>query len=415
MSMSLAAGRPIAQAEPDAAELAARERRFPVGAEIVFADLDDHARTPALDRLRSAEPVSWLPALGGWLVTAYEPAQQALDPRAPFTVYAEPNLVRASLGLMMLTSDGDEHGRQRRPFDGPFHRRAVEERFADPIADRARSLLDGLVPAGSCELAADFAALFAIGVAGDMLGLPLQEVGRIREFYDAFAGAMTYDGDPEPQRRADAARAELSATLLGQLQLRREQADGSVTAAVAADAASGLTDDEIVAQLRVILFGAIETVESMILNSVLQLLEHPPALAALLADAGLIANALEESMRLIPPVAFIERWTAGPVSLGGVDLGAGEFVGISTVAANRDPAVFPDPASFNIDRRNARHSLVFSSGVHHCLGFHMARLQGRIAVSQLLRRLPGIELVEAAPTAGFAFRKPARLVVRWKR
>jgi len=412
--VSIGAGSPIPQVVPDAAELGARMRRFPAGAAIGFDDLVEHQRVSALDRLRAAEPVSWLPALGGWLVTGYPAAQQALDPRAPLTVYAEPNLVRASLGLMMLTCDGDEHGRQRRPFDAPFHRRSVQERFAEPVRARATALLDELEPAGSCELATAFAAPFAVGVAGDILGLPLHEVGRIREFYDAFAGAMTYDGDPEPQRRADAARAELSAVLLGQLERLRGQPDDSITSAVAADAGSGLTDDEIVAQLRVILFGAIETVESMILNTALQLLENPPALAAVGADGDLLANALEESMRLIPPVAFIERWTTGPVNLGGVELAAGEFVGVSTVAANRDPAVFDEPGSFDLRRTNARHSLVFSSGVHHCLGFHMARMQGRIAVAELLERLPGIEIVDAAPAAGFAFRKPPRLVVGWR-
>jgi cytochrome P450 len=412
--VSASAGSPIAQAEPGTAELELRRRRFPAGAAVEFADLVEHRRVSALDRLRATEPVSWVPALGGWLVTAYGAAQQTLDPRAPLTVYAEPNLVRASLGLMMLTSDGDEHGRQRRPFDAPFHRRSVQERFAEPVAARATALIDRLESVGSCELAAEFAAPFAVGVAGDILGLPLHEVGRIREFYDAFAGAMTYDGDPEPQRRADAARAELSGILLGQLERLRRQPDGSITSAVAVDADSGLTDDEIVAQLRVILFGAIETVESMILNTTLQLLEEPPALAAVSADDDLLANALEESMRLIPPVAFIERWTTAPVTLGDVELGAGEFVGISTVAANRDPAVFAEPATFDVHRANARHSLVFSSGVHHCLGFHLARMQGRIAIGHLLERLPRMELVESAPATGFAFRKPARLVIGWQ-
>ena len=85
-------------------------------------------------------------------------------------------------------------------------------------------------------------------------------------------------------------------------------------------------------------------------------------------------------MRLIPPVAFIERWTPAPTALGGVELGRGEFVGVSTLAANRDPEVFEDPLRFDVRRENARHHLAFSFGVHHCLGFNMARLQGPIAV-----------------------------------
>jgi cytochrome P450 len=119
-------------------------------------------------------------------------------------------------------------------------------------------------------------------------------------------------------------------------------------------------------------------------------------------------------MRLIPPVSFIERWTAEPVTLGGVDLAAGEFVGVSVPAANRDPAAFPDPERFDVTRANARHHLGFSHGAHHCLGFNLARLQGAIAIGALLDRYADLELVPGAsgPADGFAFRKPVPLVVR---
>ena len=256
----------------DDVQEAERRRRFPLGEAIEFADLEEHARADALDRLRAAEPVSWVPALGGWLVTSHALGRDVLGRRKDFTVWAEPNLVRASLGVMMLTSDGDEHDRQRLPFDEPFRMRAVRERFEAPVSNRVDMLLAGLVPRGACELASDFAAPFAIGVAGDILGLSLDDVPRIRGFYDAFAGAMVYDGDPEPQRRADAARAAFDEILLGELARVRRASDGSITSAVASNAELELTDDEIVAQLRVILFGAIETVESMVLNSVLMLL-----------------------------------------------------------------------------------------------------------------------------------------------
>jgi cytochrome P450 len=393
-------------------EEARRCERFPVGAAIEFADLDEHGRIGALDRLREAEPVSWVPALGGWLVTAYPLARNVLARTADFTVWAEPNLVRASLGVMMLTSDPPEHERQRLPFDEPFRRRAVQERFEERVAARVEGMLAGLAPRGSCELVGDFAAPFAIGVAGDILGLSLDDVPKIDGFYEAFAGAMVYDGDPEPQRRADAARAELDEILHRELARVRSQADGSITAVVATEA-GGLTDDEIVAQLRVILFGAIETVESMVTNAVYLLLRHADQLAAVRADPSLVANAVEEGMRLIPPVAFIERWTAGPAELGGVELGRGEFVGVSTLAAGRDPDVFEEPDRFDVHRANARHHLAFSFGIHHCLGFNMARLQGPIAVRGILELLGGLELDDPPEPHGFAFRRPSELRLRW--
>jgi cytochrome P450 len=395
-------------------EQADRARRYPAGSSIEFADLEEHDRAGALDRLREVEPVSWVPALGGWLVTDYALGREVLGRRRDFTVWAEPNLVRASLGVMMLTSDGEEHDRQRLPFDEPFRMRSVRDRFADTVAERVATLLAALAPRGACELAADFAAPFAIGVAGDILGLSLDDVRKIQGFYDAFAGAMVYDGDPEPQRRADAARAAFDELLLRELARVRSSPDASVTSAVANDPELALADEEIVAQLRVILFGAIETVESMILNSLLMLLGHPAELAAVRADADLLSNAIEEALRLVPPVAFIERWTAAPALLGRVELQRGEFVGVSTLACNRDPRVFPDPLRYDVRRENARHHLAFSFGLHYCLGVNMARLQGSIALTALLERLPELGLVSAPEPHGFAFRKPAELHLRWR-
>ena len=288
----------IAQAEVGAAEAAQRQARFPVGAAVEFEDLERADRVDVFDRLRATEPVSWVPAMGGWLVTSYALARQVLGPRSAFTVQAHENLVRASLGQMMLTTDPPEHEHMRAPFEAPFHRRAVEQRFREPVTARVGQLLDRLQPQGSCDLASEFAAPFAIGVAGDMLGLSLDDVPRIRGFYDAFAGGMVYDGDPEPQRRADAARAEFSELLMGELERTRRAPDASVTSAVVADSATKLSDDEVVAQLRVILFGAIETIESMVLNTVMLLLDHPAQLEAVRADAELIPNSAAGSLRL---------------------------------------------------------------------------------------------------------------------
>jgi cytochrome P450 len=404
----------VPQVELGEAEEAERRERFPVGAAIEFPDLEEHGRAAALDRLRETEPVSWVPALGGWLVTSYPLSRNVLARTSDFTVWAEPNLVRASLGVMMLTSDPPDHGRQRQPFDEPFRMRAVRERFEERVSARAERLLDVLASRGSCELVGDFAAPFSIGVAGDILGLSLDDVPKIQGFYEAFAGAMTYDGDPERQRRADAARTAFNEILLGELARVREQPDGSITSAVTNDPATELSDDAIVAQLRVILFGAIETVESMVVNAVLLLIEHPAELEAVRAQPSLVPNAVEEGMRLIPPVAFIERWTATATRLGDVGLGPGEFVGVSTLAANRDPEVFEHPLRFDVRRANARHHLAFSFGVHHCLGFNMARLQGPIAVKAILDSLPGLELAETPEPRGFAFRRPAELRLRWQ-
>ena len=118
-----------------------RRQAFPAGAAVTLADLEDAGREHLLDALREREPVKWLPALGGWLITAREPARQILLPKSGATVEAEQNMVRASLGRMMLTVDGQEHERYRQPFEMPFRAREAERAFSTPIRDFARDLI----------------------------------------------------------------------------------------------------------------------------------------------------------------------------------------------------------------------------------------------------------------------------------
>lgn len=377
---------------------AERQRAFPLGAALSLDDLHQAGREHVLDRLRDAEPVTWMPALGGWLITAREPARQLLLPKSGATVQAQQNMVRASLGRMMLTVDADEHRRYRQPFEVPFRAREAERLFAESIRRFARELIQGID--GQVELTEAFAAPFAVGVAAQVIGLPLHDVRRIDGFYAAFAAAMEYSGNPEPLQRAELARSELTELLLAGLGRSKVVEE------------SDLTPAEVAAQLRVVMFGAIETIQASVLTTLMLLLQHPQSMERVRSDRSLLVGAVDEAIRWMPPVAFIERWTSEPVRLGGVEIGEREFVGISVIAANRDPSVFDDPLCFDIDRENARHALSFSSGEHHCLGVHLARMQTVIALEEILDAWPGIELVSVSPPSGFAFRRPAEMVVQ---
>lgn len=402
----------ISQVEVGADEDAERRARFPVGARITFEDLEAAGREPVIDELRDREPVSWVPALGGWLVSGWEPARQVLHPRTPTTVEAEQNLVRASLGRMMLTVDGSEHTRMRTALDAPFRAREIEERFGDSLRGLVEELVVGLRGQSGAEIGQDFAAPYAVRMAGQALGLSLDDVARIDGFYADFAGAMVYDGDPEPVRRADRARADLNALLLDELDRCRRRPDGSITSALAQDG-RGLSDDEIVAQLRVVMFGAIETIQASVMNTLLLLLQHPSQLDDVRREPGLLDGAVAEAIRLVPPVAFVERWTREPVRVADVDIPAREFVGVSVIGANRDPAVFADPGVFDVRRPNAGRALSFSYGIHACLGLHLARIQSTAAIGGLLAAFPGLELGRFEPPSGFAFRRPASLEIGW--
>lgn len=401
----------IEQREVPEAEDAARRERFPVGAQLTFDDMELPGREHVLDELREREPVSWVPSLGGWLVTSREAARAVLRSREA-RVQANQNLVRASLGRMMLTVDADEHRRQRAPFDKPFKIGAATQAYSGTIEQVAADLLEPLVAQGRCELGEDFAAPFAVTMAARMLGISLEDTALIADFYAAFAAAMVYDGDPAPQLAADRARDELNGILHAELGRVRRTPDVSVTASVAQDS-QGLTDDEIVAQLRVIMFGAIETVQASTMNTLLLLLQHPTDLAATLGDPSLIPQACEEAGRLIPPVAFVERWTAQPLTVAGVEIPQDEFVGVSVLAANRDPETFENPTAFDLARENSVRALSFSFGPHTCLGMHLARLETTIAVGRILGGLKNLTLESYEEPGGFAFRRPPQMHLAW--
>ena len=310
----------------------------------------------------------------------------------------------------MLTVDGDEHTRLRKPFEAPFKVSAVHDLFAQVIADEADALLDAL-PAGVVELGRDYAAPLAVRMAGRMLGLSLGQTERIDGFYSAFAGAMVYDGDPAPQGLADAARLELDGLLHTELARTRRDPDGSLTSVVAR-AAGGLTDDEIVAQLRVIMFGAIETIQASIMNTLLLLLQHPDQLLAGRSDPEVLAGAVDEAAAA-RATGRVRRTVDARAAAGcGVMIPAREFVGVSVLAANRDPGTFDDPLRFDARRSNAIRALSFSFGIHACVGIHLARLETTVALSRVLARWPILELVDHEPPSGFAFRRPATLTVQ---
>ena len=145
------------------------------------------------------------------------------------------------------------------------------------------------------------------------------------------------------------------------------------------------------------------------------LLTHPGELALIRADPGLIPAAIEESLRLEPAAAVVDRYATADALLGGVRIPAGEQVTVSIAAANRDPAVFADPDRYEVRRANASRHLAFAHGPHFCLGAHLARLEARIAIETLLDQLPALRLDDRSPAAprGLVFRKPPDLLVRW--
>jgi len=379
--------------------------RFPLGAGVTLSELERYDNAPLLHQLREREPVTWFAEQGVWLVTSktlFDELQ--MDPER-FVVDVPDNPQRVILGSQMLVVDGDEHTRHRGPFAGPFKYSAVRRQFTDLVDVTVDRLLDAISGRGGCELGAEFANPFAVSVASDVLGLRLDQVEEVHDIYTGFAEGMVGYRDPDAVARAMRGRARLAELLAPRLDR------------LGTDFGNSVTREELEANLRLILFGAIETVESMILNTTWALLSYPDQARLLAADPELWPSAVQEGLRWIPPVGYTDRWASADTELGGVPIARGDYLLGVIHGANRDPAAFPDPDRFDITRDARRQNFSFGKGIHMCLGVNLARLQGATALRSLFERLPGLRLDPAHPTepVGFNFRRPPHLHVLWDR
>jgi cytochrome P450 len=374
-----------------------------------LAGPDAHA---VLARLREREPVSWLPALGGWLVLRRDLAMQVMVDAETFTVDDPRFSTGRVVGPSMLTLDGDEHQRHRAPFARAFRLQAVRDRFSELVAEEVDRLIDAIEPAAQAELRRSFAGPLAAAVVTHSLGLRETDTAAVLGWYDAIVAAVTEvtaGGDiPVAGREAFA---DLSAAIEPVLD---REAGSSLLAAAGGDA-GGLGHTQVISNAAVMLFGGIETTEGMIANAILHLLSNPDQLALVRADPGRLPNAIEESLRLEPAAAMVDRYATTDVTLGDAAIRRGQLVRISVTAANRDPATFADPDRFDVGRENAQQHLAFARGPHVCIGMHLARLEAHTAVGRVLERLPGLRLDPSRPTApsGLVFRKPPELHVLW--
>ena len=399
---------------------------FPVGAAVTMRDLDGELH-PVLRRLREHEPASWLPVLGGWLVTRRDLALRVLRDTRTFTV-DDPRFSTARvIGPSMLSLDGAEHKRHRDPFAEAFRLTEVQDRLEDFVEAEAARLVSGFAAAGRAELRRDLAGPLAVAVVADVLGLDRTDPAVILSWYDEIVGAVSAlageSGEPgEPGQRHAPGAGTRGAEAFGKLSASLESvisrgiggAHGNSLLAAAAGAGE-LRRGEVVSNGAVLAFGGIETTEGMICNAVLHLLSHPGQLREVAADQRLVANAVEESLRLEPAAAVVDRYATADVPLAGAAVRRGDLVTVSLAGAGRDPAFFPDPDRFDVRRANARQNLAFAHGPHFCLGAHLARLEAQAAVVTLLRMLPGLRLDPARGQGpqGVVFRKPASLHVRW--
>jgi cytochrome P450 len=257
--------------------------------------------------------------------------------------------------------------------------------------------------------------LFPVYVIAELLGLPREDVP---QFMSWVADTIVIFHDAP---RALAASAALKDYLGARIDERRARpGDDLISSLVGAELdGERLSTDHIVNFLRLLLPAGGETTYRSSGNLLFALLSDPSQLQAVDADRGLLQAAIEEGLRWEPPLTSVNRLCTVDTVLDGVPVPAGAIVECSMAGANRDPARWDDPDRFDVARAPKPH-LAFAFGPHTCIGMHLARLETRVALTDLLDRLLGLQFDasafgdEAPPEIrGIGFRSPTRLPVRF--
>jgi len=363
---------------------------------------------PLYHRLRNEDPVHWDPFLHAWVVTRYADVIHVLH---HFSANRTPTPEQLSaMGLsalnpiaqvmvrQMLFLDPPNHTRLRALASAAFTVRRVE-RLRSHIQEIMDGLLDAVISKGSMDLIADFASPAPAIVTAELLGVPVADHEQLKNWSADFAEMLgNFQHNPDRFPKILRSVEEMSSYFRSAMQEQRQHPqDGLVSAMMAADVdGAKLTDDEIIANLIVTMVGGQETTTNLIGNGILTLLRNPESMKRLREDSALVPSALEELLRYESPSQHTARLAPDDIELGGKQIRKRQAVIAVMGAANRDPERFPDPDRLDIERPDNRH-VAFGWAAHFCFGAHLARLEGQIAVSTLLQRLPNLGLDTKVP------------------
>ncbi|GAB3351014.1 cytochrome P450 [Lysobacter tyrosinilyticus] len=361
----------------------------------------EHYRT-----LRDTNPVQEHP-MGFWFVSRHADVSALLrDARlsvadsnlaaGPMRDQYEKLIANAPVKLVtLLDSDPPDHTRLRSLVGKVFTPRSIAalEPMVTELVDES---LDRIADAGSVNLIDALAFPLPFAVISTMLGMPdIADHKRLLELTETLVIALEPVADPDVMTSIVDAEVELSGMMREVIAWKRNNpADDLLTALIQADHNGDfLSNDELVAQILLLFIAGHHTTVNLIGNGVTALLRHPDQLALLRSNPDLIGNAVEEFLRYDSPTHQTRRITLTPYQVGGREIPAGAMMIACLGAANRDERAFgPDADVLRIDREQARHHVSFSVGAHHCLGSALARLEGRVAISRLVNRFPGLAL-----------------------
>lgn len=292
----------------------------------------------------------------------------------------------------MLYRNAPDHGRMRRLVSGGFTPRRVNG-MRTAIEELTEKLLDQLSEAGEGGVAVDFIAEFAtrlpIAVISALLGVPEQDQAWFRRIAADVTIALEGITNPDALTVADDAMQDLSEYFVAMIERRRPAPADDVISALAHSGEERLSQQELVANMMLLLTAGFETTSFLLGHCLLLAFQHPDYARRLRAEPDFAPNYVEETLRFEAPVQATSRWAATELRLLGTTVPAGTKLVLILGAANRDPRRFADPGRFDPDRAGVQ-PLSFGAGSHFCLGAPLSRMEAQIALPRLLRRFPAL-------------------------
>lgn len=300
----------------------------------------------------------------------------------------------------LLVTEPPDHTRMRKLVTRVFTVRAVQglRERTEQIAD---GLLDSLVAtdAGPVDLVERYCALLPVTVIAEILGVPESDRGKVLDFGTGAAPSLDLGLSWAQFRSVERSLARFEDWLTDHIELkRREPGDDLLSKLVAArdDDGVALTDAELKATAGLVLAAGFETTVNLLSNGIALLHDNPEQLATLRRDPERWSTAVDEVLRLDPPVLLTGRTALRDTEIAGVRVPRGAVVTTLLAGANRDPDVFEDPGTFDVTRSNAADHVAFSGGRHFCLGAALARMEGEVGLRRLFERYPDLRLQPGA-------------------
>jgi cytochrome P450 len=297
----------------------------------------------------------------------------------------------------LLVTEPPDHTRYRKLVTRVFSVRAVEK-LRTRAEEIAADLLDRMAAGGNIDLVEQYCAQLPVTIIAEVLGVPARDRERVLAFGAAAAPSLDLGLSWRQFREVERALAGFDGWLTQHLQnLRRNPGDDLFSQLVAArEDGVGLDDRELKATAGLVLAAGFETTVNLLGNGVALLHNHVEQLERLRDETELWPNAVDEILRVDPPVLLTGRTAERDTEVAGVPIRKGSLVTTILAAANRDPDIFEQPATFDVARGNAREHVAFSAGRHYCLGAALARMEGEVGLRMLFDRYPDLQLIPGA-------------------